>query len=301
MRAAQRLYGLGLLLYPRAFRRDYGAALAQTFRDRCHAALGQGIGTLPRLCGAEACDLALSAMKEHGDELRTGLTRHRRSSVMATTIGTQTGAPRLWLLRTVTLIAFIISLLASLNLYLLEDGNPLTQGAYLASPLLRFSYDGVYLSALAAGVAICAVLGYSLAEAEVPVLLGIACLVALGGFGGLLVRHPTTFLALLLAFGAMIGASLLIGALVAARARPRLGRQPAAVLGACAGTGAVLLVNLALLAPHTITLNPISHALYMQGQIAGTHLNALLIAMGVEALAVIACGLNITAALRRAT
>ena len=71
---------------------------------------------------------------------------------MATTIGTQTGAPRLWLLRTVTLIAFIISLLASLNLYLLEDGNPLTQGAYLASPLLRFSYDGVYLSALAAGV-----------------------------------------------------------------------------------------------------------------------------------------------------
>jgi hypothetical protein len=203
----------------------------------------------------------------------------------------------------VTLIAFIISLLASLNLYLLEDGNPLTQGAYLASPLLRFSYDGVYLSALAAVVTVCAVLGYSLAGADVPVLpgiIGLACLVALGGFGGLLVRHPTTFLAVLLAFAAMIAASLLVGALVAARVRPRLGRRSAAVLGACAGTAAVLLVNLALLAPHTIALNPVSHALYMQGQIVGTHLNALLLAMGIEALAVIACGLNITAALRRA-
>jgi hypothetical protein len=38
----------------------------------------------------------------------------------------------------------------------------------------------------------------------------------------------------------------------------------------------------------------------MQGQIAGTHLNSLLLALGLDLLAVVACTLSIVAALRAA-
>lgn len=210
---------------------------------------------------------------------------------------------RLWGLRGAALLAFLVALLSSLNLYLLEDDNPLTQVAYSASPLLRFSYDGVYLSALVAGVAACAIVGYSLARPGAPVLpalAGVAILTILGGFGGLLVRHPPAFLALVAAFAILASLSFLVGAMVAAHARLHLGRQRAAIVGACAGASVALLVNLAVLIPHTLALNPISHPLYMQGQIGATHLNSLLFAMGLEALALLACMLSLVTTLRRA-
>jgi len=198
-----------------------------------------------------------------------------------------------------TVIAFVVSLLASLNIYLFEDANPLTRGAYGASPLLRFSYDGVYLSALA-GIADCAVAVYTVARADAPVLRGlvaVTALVALGGFGGLLARHRATFLAL--TFAGLILVGVLVGRAVAVRAQPRLGQQPAAVLGACASTGVALLVNLVVLAPHTLALNPVSHPLYMQGRIAGTRLNSLLLGMLLELLTIVVCASSIGLALRR--
>jgi len=200
-----------------------------------------------------------------------------------------------------TVIAFVVSLLASLNIYLFEDANPLTRGAYGASPLLRFSYDGVYLSALA-GIADCAVAVYTVARADAPVLRGlvaVTALVALGGFGGLLARHRATFLALTLTFAGLVLVGVLVGRAVAVRAQPRLGQQPAAVLGACASTGVALLVNLVVLAPHTLALNPVSHPLYMQGQIAGTRLNSLLLGMLLELLTIVVCASSIGLALRR--
>lgn len=199
-----------------------------------------------------------------------------------------------------TVIAFVVSLLASLNIYLFEDANPLTRGAYGASPLLRFSYDGVYLSALAAAIAVCAVAVYTVARADAPVLRGlvaVTALVALGGFGGLLARHRATFLAL--TFAGLVLVGVLVGRAVAVRAQPRLGQQPAAVLGACASTGVALLVNLVVLAPHTLALNPVSHPLYMQGQIAGTRLNSLLLGMLLELLTIVVCASSIGLALRR--
>jgi hypothetical protein len=201
-----------------------------------------------------------------------------------------------------TVIAFVVSLLASLNIYLFEDANPLMRGAYGASPLLRFSYDGVYLSALAAAIAVCAVAVYTVARADAPVLRGlvaVTALVALGGFGGLLARHRATFLALTLTFAGLVLVGVLVGRAVAVRAQPRLGQQPAAVLGACASTATALLVNLVVLAPHTLALNPVSHPLYMQGQIAGTRLNSLLLGMLLELLTIVVCASSIGLALRR--
>jgi hypothetical protein len=298
------LYRSALLIYPRTFRRIYGRDMAQVFRARCRTAVRlAGTAGLLRVCGAELRDLALTAAREHGDEIRTLSRRVERSMAMVADAATQRIPPRLWLTSAVTVLAFLVALLASLNLYLIEDANPLTPAAYGASPLLRFSYDGVYLSALVAAVAACGIVGQAIARDNTAVLFGlavVALVIAFGGFGGLLIRHPTTFLVLFLVFAGLLLLCILVARAVTVRTRQRLGRRPAAILGACAGTGLALLVNLALLVPHTMALNPVSHPLYMQGQIGGTHLNSLLLGMGLELLAVIVCALGIGSTLRRA-
>ncbi len=299
-RIAERLYRAALHAYPRAFRRAYGAALAQAFRDRSRDAYRRGgLGALLHVCGSELGDLATTAAKEHGDEIRGSFDR--RTSMDVLDPRPSPVPPRLWGVRAATVVAVVVCLLASLNLYLLEDASALTPPAYGASPLLRVSYDGAYLSALAASVAVCAVVAYTVARAGAPVLRGLAAvaiLVALGGFGGLLARHPATFLALALAFAGLVPVVALVGRAVAARVRPRVGRRDAAIVGACAGTGVALLANLLAVALHTLALNPVSHPLYMRGQIAGTHLNSLLVGLGVEVVASAACAASIGRALR---
>ncbi|GAC1342735.1 MAG: hypothetical protein NVSMB27_01980 [Ktedonobacteraceae bacterium] len=210
--------------------------------------------------------------------------------------------PRFWIALATTLLAFIASLLASINLYLLEDNNPLTSAAYSASPLLRLSYDGVYLSALVAAVAICAIVIYTIVKTDVLVttisLVIVALLVAFAGFGGLLIRYPVTFLILFLVFIGLALVSLLSGRAVAAWSGQRLGQRAAAIIGACVSTGIALLVNVAAMLLHTLALNPLSHTLFMQGQIGNTHFNSLIIALSIELLTTIICLLSVSFALR---
>ncbi len=214
---------------------------------------------------------------------------------------TQNFTPRLWIAVGATIIAFLASLLASLNLYLLEDSNPLAQAAYSASPVLRLSFDGAYISALAAGVAICAIVVYAGVQANTPAVISltiIALLVAFAGFGGLLILHPETFLALFLVFMGLALISILSGRALASGLHHRFGQRLAAILGACAGAGIALLVNGVSVIAHTLSLNPVSHSLYMQGQIGGTHYNSLLVFMGVELLTMIIYALSIVFTLR---
>lgn len=209
--------------------------------------------------------------------------------------------PRLWIAITTTIVAFVVSLLASINLYLLEDANPLTQAAYSASPLVRFSYDGVYLSALVACITVCAIVGYAIVRADTSVIIGlilVASLIVFAGFGGLLVRYPATFLVFFIAFMSLALLSLLVGRALTARAGRYPGQKWASIIGACASTFIVLLVNAIDLVLHTLALNPVSHALFMQGQIGQTHFNSLVIAMSVEVLLMIICALSILFALR---
>jgi hypothetical protein len=206
----------------------------------------------------------------------------------------------IWLAAWATLVAVTVSVAASLMLYVLEDGNPLTDAAYRASPLLRFSYDGAYLAALVAGVAGCAIVLYAALPARVAtgVAAGLAALVALGGFGGLLVRFPRSGLALIGSFAGLALLCLLAGWGVTRWLAPRRGPRAAALIGACAGAGVALALDAAALIAHTLAINPISHALYMQGQINETHFNALLIGMVAQALMVALCVLLLVVALR---
>lgn len=209
--------------------------------------------------------------------------------------------PRLWVALVATIIACVLSLLASFNLYLLEDDNSLTRAAYSASPVLRLSYDGIYLSALVAIVAACAIVAYIITQADGLVVISlilVTLFVALVGFGGLIVSHPATFFVLFLVFASLTLVSFLLGRAVASRSRHRLGQRSAAMVGACVSTGMALFVNVVALVVHTLALNPVSHALFMQGQIGETHFSSLLIAIGVELLAMSISVLSIGGALR---
>ncbi len=287
------LYGFFLHAYPATFRDAYGSRMLQVFQDSCRDTLQKhGLIGLVVLWLHVLSDLTITVPLERWHSLK------EKVGIMTET---QHFPLRLWIALIATVLAFVVSLVASLNLYLLEDTSQFTQAAYSASPLLRFSYDGIYLSALAAGVGICAIIGYALVQNGLLVSIGLvvlALLVALGGFGGLLVRHPVTFLIFFAAFFILLLISFLAGRTVATRARRFLGQRPAAVLGACAGAGGVLFINVATLVLHTLLLNPVNHALYMQGQIEGTHLNFSLISMGVAFLTLIACGVSLARALR---
>lgn len=286
------LYGFFLRVYPETFRRTYGLRMAYVFRDSCRDALQQqGWASLIPFWLQTLSDLVSNAYLE-----RWQLLKEETGSMART----QNFPPRLWIALAATVIAFAISLVASLNLYMLEDASSLTRTAYSASPLLRFSYDGVYLSALAAGVAVCAIVGYAFVQHETHMIVGlivVTLLVAFGGFGGLLVHHMATFLVFFVIFIALTLTSLLLGRAVATRMMC-LRQQPATVLGACVSAGSILLVNVVALILHTLTLNMVSHALYMQGQIGGTHLNFSLIVMSIAFLTMIACIVTLGRALR---
>jgi len=285
------LYSLFLYSYPATFRSAYGSRMLQVFRDSCRDTLQQrGLTGLIVLWSHVLSDLVITAYLERWHILKERVMAH-----------TQHFPQRLWVALIATVFAFAVSLVASLNLYLLEDASQLTQAAYSASPLLRFSYDGIYLTALAAGVVVCAIVGYALIQSELLVSIGliiVALLVVFGGFGGLLVRHPTTFLAFFAAFFLLLMMSFLVGRFVATRAPRTPGQRPAAVLGACVSAGSVLFINVSVLVLHTLLLNPVSHALYMQGQIEGTHLNFSLISMGVAFLALFTYTVSLIRALR---
>jgi len=270
--------------------------MMRVFRDSCRDALQrQGTVPLALFWWQTLSDLLLTACLERWAVLK------EKVGAMTTYTHSQRFPLRLRVALAATLLAFVVSLIASLHLYLLEDASPLTQAAYIASPVLRVSYDGIYLSALAAGVAVCAIVGYALLQRAAFVVVSliiVALLIAFGGFGGLLVRHPMTFLVLFVVFLTLTMISFLIGRVVAKHAGRRLGQRPAAILGACVSVGSALLVNVVALVLHTLILNLVSHELYMQGQIGGTHWNFSLIVMVIAFVTVIACGVSLASMFR---
>jgi hypothetical protein len=68
---SERIYERFLALYPLKHRRDYGALMAQLFRDQCRDAYRQerGLG-LVKLWGRVLPDLATTAMIEHAAAIR---------------------------------------------------------------------------------------------------------------------------------------------------------------------------------------------------------------------------------------
>jgi hypothetical protein len=291
-----RVYRLLLHAYPARFRSDYGERMARVFADACrHELAKRGRLALIPLWWSTGADLALSASLERWQTFQ--------AKVNSMTLSGDSGRfpLRLKAALAATIVAFFVSLVASINLYLLEDSSSLTAAAYNASALLRITYDGIYLSALAAGVAIVALPAYaflSTRRLSSAILVVATLLVALGGFGGLLWRHPATFLMYLVVFLALTSGSILLGRLVEALLRVSAGKRSAAVLGACVSAGSLLAINVAALVLHTLSLNPVSHALYMEGRIGETPFNLTLLGMVLALVAFAACVASLLWALR---
>src|SRR5205085_7708369 len=71
---SQKLYGLLLAFYPAEFRREYGAHMAQLFRDRWRETKASGGASRLRLWMYTLLDLIQSAPKEHLEKLRKGVS-----------------------------------------------------------------------------------------------------------------------------------------------------------------------------------------------------------------------------------
>lgn len=281
---AMRLYRLALLAYPAAFRRAYGDEMAQVTASAFVAARKHGLLALLRFWLWLVADLLASACMERIYAMRASL-------IVAIAM---------------TALTSVVTVVASLQLYLLEDDNPLTRTAYQASPVLRLSYDVAYLSALVAGLGLCALLasvfigGKRIATYLTISLSAAALLIALGGFGGLLLRAPLSFLLLFALFAGLAIACYLLGRLTTARLLHITSQRVAIIIGACVSVGVVLLVNALAIITHTLALNPASHPLFMQGVIPGAHLNTLLIAPGIQVAALALCVISLIVAARTA-
>jgi hypothetical protein len=270
--------------------------MARVFADACRSQLAKrGRLALIALWWFAGIDLALSAGLERWQAF------HAKVTSMTLTSNSGPFPLRLKAALAATLIAFFVCLVASINLYLIEDSSSLAAAAYTTSSVLRISYDGVYLSALAAGVAVATLVASTLAPHQRLItasLIVVAILVALGGFGGLLARHPATFLVFLAVFLILTAGSFFLGRLVAVRSGTASEDRPAAVLGACVGAGSLLAVNVTALVLHTLSLNPVSHALYMQGRLGETPLNLTLLAMLLSFVSLVVCAGCLVWALR---
>ncbi|HEX9035490.1 MAG TPA: hypothetical protein VF808_00700 [Ktedonobacterales bacterium] len=273
-----RLYRLLLTIYPRAFRAHHGDELWQTGRDMAESRAAGGATATFWL--ALYADILAGALGERWNQMRGSTWT-------------------VWLAAGATLLAVLVSVAAGLNIYLLEDGNPLTSAAYSVSSLLRFSYDMVYVAALVAGVTGVAVAAAAFTSAQIArwVTIALAALVALGGFGGLLARRPAVAVAFIVGFAALTALCLLASWGVARALANRASTRTATLIGGCVGAGVALLVDAAALVIHTLALNPVSHALYMQAQIGQTRYNAALIGMVAQASLVILCALLLALAI----
>lgn len=208
---------------------------------------------------------------------------------------------RLWPAALAVCAAALVAIVASADYYLIEDASPLTPAAYATYPLLRFSFDTIYATALAAGIAALLVLTRAaLARTESPgtvapqldlLALPLALLLALGGFGGLAIRQPGAFLFLAALLLATVAGLVLVARATARRLRA-VGRpaRDAAALGACIAALALLALNLIIAGLHTVALAATAPALYRQTLHAlgpHAHLSELALGNAVTALALL--------------
>jgi hypothetical protein len=77
-RAAEHVYALMLLMYPRAHRRAFGPLMLQTFRDSYRDTLITQGRVGPGFWLGVAGDEAMSLVREHGSALRAKAVRIRR-------------------------------------------------------------------------------------------------------------------------------------------------------------------------------------------------------------------------------
>lgn len=217
---------------------------------------------------------------------------------------------RVWLTVTGTLAAALVAFLGGLDVYLYEDGSPLTHAAYRSTPFLDLSFSLIYVTALAIGVAAAVLLARLTLVASGSAHSGAGDLVALPliifgaplAFWGIALRQPGAFLALALLLAGGAGVMLLVTRIAVTRLRRMAVAQPAAeVLGACAGLVTLLLVDGGLALSHLLMMRAVSPGLYATTLLGGSSVSELAVACGLVAFFTCLAGVQIVRSSLRAT
>lgn len=239
-----RFYALLLALYPRAFRERYGLELWQTARDLAEEyAAQEGIARAGFWLTIYS-DTLIAALAERGH-----IMRHSTWAA--------------WSAFGMTLLAVIVSVGVSLDLYLFEDDTALVLFSHnflsndLVAQLLRYSYDTAYIAALAAGVVGVVAVASTFVPQRIAfwMTIGLAAIVAVGGFGGLIARYPLNGVETVGGFAALIALCLITRWLVARAIGARWSAQVSAGVSACAGALVALIVETVALVTHTFMLH----------------------------------------------
>jgi hypothetical protein len=214
-----------------------------------------------------------------------------------------TGLPRrIWFTASGVLLAALVAFLGGLDVYLYEDGSPFAHAAYRAAPFLDLSYSLIYLTALAIGVAAVMLIARLVLAASGSAHPGAGDLIALPllvfgaplAFWGIALRQPGAFLALVLTLAGGVALMLLVTRLTTMRLlRLAVGRSIAAVLGACGGLIALLLVDGGLLLAHVLVLRVAGPDLYATTMVGESGVSELMIAFGLVAVLTCLVGIQV--------
>jgi hypothetical protein len=214
-----------------------------------------------------------------------------------------TGLPwRIWFTAGGVLLAALVAFLGGLDVYLYEDGSPFAHLAYRAAPFLDLSFSLIYLTALAIGVAAVMLIARLVLAASGSAHPGAGDLIALPllvfgaplAFWGVALRQPGAFLALVLTLAGGVALMLLVTRLTTMRLlRLAVGRSIAAVLGACGGLIALLLVDGGLLLAHVLVLRVAGPDLYATTMVGESGISELMIAFGLVAVLTCLVGIQV--------
>lgn len=214
-----------------------------------------------------------------------------------------TGLPRrIWFTAGGVLLAALVAFLGGLDVYLYEDGSPFAHAAYRAAPFLDLSFSLIYLTALAIGVAAVMLIARLVLAASGSAHPGAGDLIALPllvfgaplAFWGVALRQPGAFLALVLTLAGGVALMLLVTRLTTMRLlRLAVGRSIAAVLGACGGLIALLLVDGGLLLAHVLVLRAAGPGLYATTMVGESGVSELMIAFGLVAVLTCLVGIQV--------
>jgi len=278
-----RLYQLALFLYPPAFRRVFGRELWQTGRDAYEEASVRGPAGLALLWLSLGVDTLRSAIPERLNAMR----------------------PTLVLAPIMTGLAFVVSLIVSVHLLVHHSFQFLTiirGAAWVYSPWVGLSVNGPYIADLVAGVAVCALVAYTLAPANrlVTVGLGVVALVValVGAVGDPALFYFPAFAMSFLLFVALALVSLLVGRAVVDRLQPRVPPRAAALIGGCASVGIVLLFNVVTLTAATFVGKPYAQGLHPLSRLGDLTLSPTVLALGGQVPTMLVCLGSIVVAIR---
>lgn len=205
--------------------------------------------------------------------------------------------------------ASLVVFFNGVDVYLIEDGNPLARLAYRAAPALNTSFAAIYTTALGVGVLaivaagrfVVARWGMTSMSHAAPLVALVVAVAALAGLWGLAIRHPVTFVLLVAGLAAFVTVALVMGRAIVTwwSHGAATGSAAEGVLAVCAAAVLGMSVNVAVSIAHTVIMRIAASALYASTivRIAGVASGELAIASALAAVCTVVAAVMVARAI----